>query len=225
MKLFYALILILLLVSCAGNIDSNQTSVSEMEHMVQSNTEDLTQFREHIRYYIIDRDLETVWEAYTAVSLERYWQGPVATFNSMFNPDTGELFSAGDPDIPAVSENQIIKLNLLIDDYIHIPVYFQIKTVNTENKVIEYVYMEQNTSHGKQVIRFFPYETDGIPRTLVKHLSWFQSGSSFRDALFYGHYHTQTVDEFHQSAADNAGYTVKPVTERYLRRNGIADQA
>jgi len=224
MKKLCAPLCILLLVSCAGNIENNRPAVSEMEDMIQSDTEDLTDFREHIRYYIIDRDIETAWKAYTTVSLEKYWQGPMATFSSMLNPSTGEQYSAGDPDIPAVSPGQIIKLNLLIDDYIHIPVYFQIRIVDEEDKVIEFVYMEQNTSHGKQVISFSSFETNGVPVTLVRHRSWFQSDSSFRDALFYGHYHTLTVDEFHQSAADNAGFSVKPVTERYLKKKGITDQ-
>jgi len=225
MKKLCAPLCILLLVSCAGNIENNRPSVSEMEKMVQSDTEDLTDFREHIRYYVIDRDLETAWKAYTDVSLEKYWQGPMATFSSMFNPSVGELYAAGDPNIPSVSEGQIIKLNLLIDDYIRIPVYFQIRIIDAEDKVIEFVYMEQNTSHGKQVISFSSFEKNGVSRTLVRHQSWFKSGSSFRDALFYGHYHTLTVDEFHQSATDNAGYTVEPVTERYLKKKGITDQA
>ncbi len=190
--------------------------------MLPCDTGNLSDFNRHIRYYEIEKDMSFIWSMYTEVSLKRFWHGPIANFDTMYDPLVKTLYTTGDSDIPGVNKGQIIFINLFLEDYIHIPVAFQIETLDTENKIIEFVYMEENTSHGKQIIYFHTHTVGGIPYTLIRHESWFRSNSSLRDALYYGYYHTQTVDEFHQSVAVEGTYSIKPVTERYIKRKGLS---
>jgi len=212
---------ILLLVSCASNRETRSHSLVKIDEMVPCDTSEIENFHKHILYYLIDEEIENVWAEYTSGSLDNSWDGPIAKFSSMYNTASNKMYRAGDSYIPEVTTGQIIALNLLYEGYIRIPVYFQIQRVDSEQKVIEFVYMEQNKSHGKQLISFFPDTIEGENFTLIRHESWFQSDSAVRDSLFYSDYHTQTVDEFHQTATGINDYSIKPVTEKYLIRKGL----
>ena len=221
MKKLYMPLCLLLLASCASDKETRSHSIEEMDKMVPCDTSEIENFHQHILYYLVEEDIENVWAAYTGKSLDKFWNGPIARFSSMYDPKNNVIFHAGDSDIPEASTGQIFSLNLLIEDYIHIPVYFQIQRVDSEQKVIEFVYMEQNKSHGKQLISFFPETIEGENFTLIRHQSWYQSDSAVRDSLFYSDYHTQAVDEFHLSVAGSKEYSIKPVTEKYLIRRGL----
>ncbi|GEM_PF-5529938 len=221
MKKLYVPLCLLLLASCASNEETRYHSIEEIDKMVPCDTSEIENFHKHTLYYLVEEDIENVWGEYTEKSLDKYWNGPIARFNTMYNPADNVMYHAGDSDIPKVSTGQIISLSLLIEGYIRIPVYFQIQRIYSEQKIIEFVYMEQNKSHGKQLVSFFPETIKGKNFTLIRHQSWFRSDSAARDSLFYSDYHTQIVDEFHQSATGNIENSIKPVTEKNLIRKGL----
>ncbi|RKX78313.1 MAG: hypothetical protein DRP49_00965 [Spirochaetes bacterium] len=221
MKKLYMPLCLLLLASCASDKETRSHSIEEIDKMVPCDTSEIENFHQYILYYMVEEDIENVWAAYTGESLDKFWNGPIARFSTMYNPKNNVIFHAGDSDIPEASAGQKLSLNLLIEGYIRIPVYFQIQRVDSELKVIEFVYMEQNKSHGKQLISFFPETIEGENFTLIRHQSWYQSDSAVRDSLFYSDYHTQAVDEFHLSVAGSKEYSIKPVTEKYLIRRGL----
>lgn len=221
MKKLYMPLCLLLLASCASNEETRHHSIEEIDKMVPCDTSKIEDFHKHSLFYLVEEEIDKVWEEYTEESLDKYWNGPIARFNTMYNPASNVMYQAGDSDIPKVSTGQIISLDLLIEDYIRIPVYFQIQRIDSEQKIIEFVYMEQNKSHGKQLVSFFPQTIKGKDYTLIHHQSWYQSDSAIRDSLFYSDYHTQIVDEFHQSATGNKENSIKPVTEKNLIRKGL----
>jgi len=216
---------LLLLMSCAGKPQDNRHTTPDIRNMIQCDIGKLADFHKHDRYYLVEKDIEAVWTTYSEISPPAIWHGPLATFNSMYSPLLKTMYYADGSEIPEVSVGQIIMLNLLIDDYIHMPVFFQIKTMDSAEKMISFVYMEQNVSHGKQEISLYPVTFEGRTCTMIHHKSWYKSNSSIRDTLFYGHYHTLIVDEFHQSISESSNYAVKPVTEKYLKRKELINQA
>ncbi len=223
---------ILLLASCAGHNNIVPHSVSEflddygwdMERMSPGDIEEMKEFHDHVRFYVADKDIRTVWAAYSEISPTRVWNGPIARFGVLYDPASKTIFTSEDAEIPVISVGQYIFLDLFFENYIHIPAAFQITIQNEEEKLMEFIYLEQNTSQGRQEIRLYPHIINGRSITLIRHKSWFRSDSSTRDTLFYGQYHTRTVDEFHNSVAESGNYHSQPVTERYVEKKELYPQ-
>ena len=212
--------------SCASEPDAVPRTIREfldsydwrMDVFRKSDVSDLSDFRRHERWYVIGGATESVWKRYANLRAGEQWTGPIARFGALYDPNTSEILTRESGDT-TVEEGQIVFLDLLIEAFLHIPTAFQISRIDEESRTIEFTYLEQNTSHGCQELRFFPLE--GGESTLIRHRSWFKSGSPVRDALFYPSYHTQTVDEFHWSMAKRSGTDIDAMRTRQVRRKGL----
>lgn len=75
---------------------------------------------------------------------------------------------------------------------------FEISKVDHENKIIEFTYLKDNKSNGRQTLYFS--EVDGV--TTIEHYTIYNSGSDFRDKNLYPHFHTVALDDFHNRMFD-----------------------
>jgi hypothetical protein len=73
---------------------------------------------------------------------------------------------------------------------------FEIITVDKEKGIIEFSYIEDNTTHGKQQMNF---EQTAEGFTKIIHRSYFKSGSPIRDRYFYPYFHTRLINAYHRN--------------------------
>ena len=78
----------------------------------------------------------------------------------------------------------------------NIPVAFEIITVDSAEKVIEFSYIEGNKSRGVQHVKFLDI---GGGRTEIVHTSYFKSDSRIRDKWIYPFFHEKIVNDFHRN--------------------------
>ena len=226
-SLIFVLAAFLAVCSCATETNSVPRAIREyldsydwrLDMFRKSDVSDLSGFRSHERWYEVDGRLADVWSVYTHIRPDEQWKGPIARFGALYDPETSEFITKGSDHIPNVEEGQILFLDLLIESFLHVPTSFQISRIDENRKIIEFTYLEQNTSHGCQELSFYP-AADG-KSTLIRHRSWFRSDSPVRDALFYRSYHTQTVDEFHWSVAKRSGLDIDAMSPREIKRKGL----
>jgi len=194
----------------------------QMDRFTRSDVSDLSGFRDHVRWYLVDRDADEVWRSYTTVSPATQWRGPIARFGLLYDPETRRMYTRASRSFPNIDVGQIYFLDLLIEAFLHVPTAFQVSDVNEASRSIEFTYLDQNTSHGHQEILFFEIIRGEDRFTLIRHRSWFRSGSKLRDALFYPPYHTRTVDEYHQRIAEDFDFDIRPLSDRRLRKKGLS---
>ena len=165
-----------------------------------SNTSDLKSYASHRRNYLVDIPVEILWDFYMDSDPRQVWQGHIIDFGIVFDPGSGRLFNREDPDIPSFFQGQIYVINLKFFGFYEIPAAFKITRLDSEARIIEFIYLKQNKSNGLQRLQFFPGTSwDGRPCSLVTHLSYFKSGNEFRDKFIYPPFHEDTIDEFHEN--------------------------
>ena len=179
----------------------------------------LAEYNKHVRYYTADRNLELVWNKYLNVEPRDIWKGPSAEYGIMYSPEHKQDYRTDYPERIEFAEEQIYLLDLLIGDWLHIPVAFQITSINHQQHILEFTYLEQNRSNGLQEMRFSEYlGGDGKSHTLITHLSYYTSHADFRDRVLYPDYHNDTIDEYHRSVARASGLKIEPIRKSIIRR-------
>lgn len=190
-----------------------------MDRFSTSDVSDLTGFLEHERYYLAEESPEYIWEAYRNLDPDIVWRKHMARFGAMYVPEEDRIYTSVN-DAPLVAEGQLVILDLLIEEFLHVPAAFQVTSFDDGNMTIIFTYLEENKSHGYQEIRLLPFESEDGEFTVLRHKSWFKSDSGFRDTLFYKPYHSQMVDEFHRTVASAKNYKVKVISTKKLARIG-----
>jgi hypothetical protein len=219
----------LFLVSCTTAADSIPTNVKEILSSVDwdlselrcSDVSDLTLFQQHTRYYLASASADEVWNHYKSTDFSVGWRGPIGRFGALYDPYFDVLYTPGKRPVPGIRTGQIVFLDLLIEAFLHITAAFQISDIDDELHIIEFTYLEQNISQGRQEIRIFPVQSDGKFITLVRHRTWYRSGSNIRDRFFYAPYHTQTIDEYHFRIAMMNDMALTAVTEKKMKKRGL----
>lgn len=151
------------------------------------------------RSYNVYEDLETVWLDYLQTPPNLAFEGSIIDFGIVYNPEDSRVYNTQDTFIPSFSEGQVYILDLQFLGIYSIPVGFMVTRIDTEKKIMEFVYLKDNVSNGYQRIFFkAASDSEGNPVTLVEHLSYFRSGHDFRDKVLYPPFHKQTVDDFHE---------------------------
>jgi hypothetical protein len=79
---------------------------------------------------------------------------------------------------------------------INIPVAFEIIDIDRKKQILEFSYIDNNKSLGKQTIQFFD---NGDGRTMIVHRSYFRSKSWLRNELLYPGFHKKFIKEFHKN--------------------------
>ncbi|MDF1566499.1 MAG: hypothetical protein RQ801_04260 [Spirochaetaceae bacterium] len=216
-------------VSCTTAADSIPTSVKGILSSVDwnlselrcSDVSDLSLFQQHTRYYLVSGSADEVWSSYKNADLSAGWRGPIGRFGALYDPYSDVLYTPGRGPVPGIRTGQIVFLDLLIEAFLHITAAFQISDIDDDLHLIEFTYLEQNISQGRQEIRIFPVQSDEKFRTIVRHRTWYRSGSNIRDRFFYTPYHTQTIDEYHFRIAMMNNLLLTAVTERMMKKRGL----
>jgi len=155
------------------------------------------------RIFFLKSSLSDVWEFYRHANLVKSWNGHSVRFGLLIAKSSNSVFYANTSVCPEVDTGQVYFLNLgLLKGLIHIPVAFEIINIDPLTDKLEFSYLEDNKSRGKQSLQFFD---NGDGRTRIIHTSYFKSNSRLRDDLLYPYFHKRFIREFHR----NMGQLVK----------------
>lgn len=153
-----------------------------------------TTFHRHFRSYLIEQDVETVWQAYTTVSPVDTWKGEMVNFGFQYDRQTQAIRYLDDT-FPDLAAGQMLFMNLsLLGGLVNIAVAHEIMEVNEAEKRIKICYVETGAAEGTQLITFHA-TPEGFTR--VDHLTYYRSTSEFRDTKLYPTLHGQAISEFH----------------------------
>jgi hypothetical protein len=144
--------------------------------------------------YLIKENLSHVWKHYRTTSPAESWNGKKVMFGFMFSKKQNQPLYPGD-NFTAIDTGQVIFLNLKLLKFYDLAMAFEVISVDVENKIIEFSYIEGNTSQGKQTLQFIETRR-GF--TKIIHSSYFKSNSAIRDRYLYPFFHNRTTNEFHR---------------------------
>lgn len=153
-------------------------------------------FHTHRANYKVKSDVSTVWQKYQNASPSESWEGKRFSFGFAFDRNKEELVYREDNSSNGVEPGQMFYVNLrLMGGVYNMAVAFEIITVDTVNRVMEFSYVEGGQSQGLQRIEL---KEDEDGNTAIVHTSFFKSGSKFRDAILYPYFHKRIINEFHR---------------------------
>ncbi len=154
----------------------------------------------HKHSYNVYEDIETVWFDYRNTNPVLAFDSHIIDFGIVFNPEDSAVYTSGDSFMPPFGEGQIYILSLKFMGIYSIPVAFKVNKIDSQNKMIEFIYLKNNVSNGFQ--RIFlkqDYDSKGMPITHIDHVSFFKSEHGFRDKFIYPPFHQDTIDDFHEN--------------------------
>lgn len=147
-------------------------------------------------HYIVDADVNAVWERYVQTSPEELWNGKRLSFSLLCSKPSEQIVYSGDESVK-VDTGQVIYLNFrILRGVYNLAMAFEIIDVDEDSKTIEFSYIEGNKSKGKQCVVFRP-TPDG--KTEIVHSSYFKSDSKVRDKYIYPFFHKRATNEFHRN--------------------------
>jgi len=168
-----------------------------------SKNEDFTGYRQHTKTYLIKKDISRVWEGYKSANPSNAWNGKIASFGVLLSKKTNSILYRNSK-FDKIDTGQVYYINLKIMKGVYnLPVVFEIVTVDNENKILEFSYVNGTVSKGKQRIHLTG-TSEGY--TEIKHTSLFKSHSPFRDRILYPHFHRLVIDEFHKNIKEKIIY-------------------
>jgi hypothetical protein len=205
-------------------IDEGRHEFCELQPSCSSET-DLSSYRKKEMTFFLNGNFADIWQGYVSADPSISWDGRKISFGLLLLKFPARIFYNHDP-ITGVDLGQVylLKLKLLLGIY-NIPVAFEIITVDQENKVIEFSYLEGNKSNGVQQVKFVDL---GDERTEIIHTSYYKSDSRFRDKWMYPHFHKIIINDFHRNmrrllkeknqakerSADQSIFEVLPTSDR-----------
>ena len=155
-----------------------------------------TGFRTHRATYHVKSTLPKVWQGYQNANPSESWEGKRFSFGFAFNRNKEELVYRENTNGSGVEEGQMFYVNLkLMAGVYNLAVAFEIITVDPEQKVMEFSYLEGGQSKGMQRIELVENHKG---QTDIIHTSFFKSDSKFRDAVLYPFFHKRIINEFHR---------------------------
>jgi hypothetical protein len=147
--------------------------------------------------FFLNYKLSSVWDFYRHANTFKMWNEKSIRFGLLLSRCPKSVVYARNSFCPAVDTGQIYFLNLrFMKGLFNIPVAFQIINIDQFQRMVEFSYIENNKSRGKQSIQFFD---DGPGRTRIVHKSYFKSNSAFRDHWLYPYFHKKFIREFHRN--------------------------
>jgi hypothetical protein len=145
----------------------------------------------------LKKKLSVVWESYRNANLPRSWNKHYIRLGLLISKKSNSVTYPGNSTFPAVDTGQVYFLNLrLLKGLFNVPTAFEIINIDPKKQIMEFSYLDDNKSRGKQTIQFFD---NGDGRTRIIHRSYFKSDSWFRDALLYPYFHKKIIAGFHRN--------------------------
>ena len=161
----------------------------------------------HRKTFLIRKNVECVWNAYTTIHPKEAWNGAMVSFGLQYSRVKNVINYLND-DYSGMEKGQIIILNLrLLWGGVNIAVAHEVSEVNELNRTIRLCYMQGGASAGSQIITL-KETNDGF--TEVSHITFYKSNSNFRDTRLYPSLHTKAISEFHLNVKKKAE-AIKPV--------------
>jgi hypothetical protein len=150
--------------------------------------------------YFLKYKLTDVWECYRHPDTFVMWSGLSFSFGLMISKPSSSVIYANSSCFPDIDTGQVYFLNLrFMKGLFNVPVAFEIITLDQKNHLIEFSYIDNNKSLGKQSIQFFD---TGDDCTGILHRSLFKSKSLLRDDFLYPYFHKKFTAEFHRNMND-----------------------
>lgn len=149
----------------------------------------------HEREYVVKDSLNKVWYYYIHTNPGDAWNAGKMGFGMLFSKLENELVYP-DEKVDQIEPGQIIYLNLHVLKIKNIATSFEITEVNDQSKVLEFSYVDDNVTRGKQQLSFVQ-----TPKgyTKIVHRSFFKSESVLRDHFLYPYFHTRMTNTYHRN--------------------------
>jgi hypothetical protein len=160
-----------------------------------SSTSSTEGFCYHENEYVIKDSLEKVWAHYVYTNPADAWNASKMRFGMLFSKHSNQLVYPNDV-VQGIEPGQVVYLNLHVLKIKNIATAFEIIRVDQNNEVIEFSYLNDNQTIGKQKLQFI--ETSrGF--TKIVHCSYFKSKSVLRDHFLYPYFHTRLTNNYHRN--------------------------
>ncbi|MCK5731257.1 MAG: hypothetical protein KAH68_09300, partial [Draconibacterium sp.] len=157
-----------------------------------SNTEG---FKTHTKEYFLKDSLIKIWEHYLGTNPGDSWDGKKVSFGLLFSKKHNKIVY-NDDYVSRLDTGQIIFLNLkLMMGVANLAAVFQFITIDQINSIIEFSYVDDNITKGKQRLKFIQTNKG---YTKILHTSFYKSNSSIRDRILYPFFHEKISNEFHR---------------------------
>ena len=156
----------------------------------------MTDFHQHVRTFLVKKDIETVWQAYKKLHPKDAWGNGMLSFGLQYSRKKKELTYLDD-DYTGAEAGQIVLINLaLLGGLVNIAVGHEITAVSEDEKYLETCYLTMGKAAGSQQIRLKP-TAEGY--TEITHHTLYKSDSAFRDKVLYPFLHTKAITVFHRN--------------------------
>lgn len=153
-------------------------------------------------YRIIEKSFKlktnpaNAWNSYSHANSFEMWSGRSVRFGLLISKFSNTVTYRSNDFFPEIDTGQVYFLDLkMLKGLLNLPVAFEIIKINQEDQVIEFSYLENNKSQGKQTIRIIDA---GNGNTRIVHKTYFRSSSALRDDL-YPYFHKRFIREFHRN--------------------------
>jgi hypothetical protein len=154
-------------------------------------------YRFHERIFYIKKNLAEVWGCYRHSNPVKSWNTHFIKIGLLISKCSNSVTYVNNCTYPEIDTGQVVFVDLkLIKGLFNVPLAFEITNIDPILKILEFSYIEGNTTQGKQTVQFFD---NGDGRTRIVHLSYFKSYSPFRDKFLYPHFHSKFIKEFHRN--------------------------
>jgi hypothetical protein len=166
-------------------------------HASWKNDVDESDFKAIEEVFYLKNKLSDVWESYRHANPVKIWNRQSVRLGLLILKWSNSIIYANDSSSSEVDTGQVCFLNLrLMKGIFNVPVAFEITDIDCNKQILEFSYIDNNKSQGKQSIKFFD---NGDGRTRIVHRSYFKSDSWLREDLFYPWFHRKFIKEFHEN--------------------------
>ena len=149
------------------------------------------------RTFYLNRNLSDVWNSYRHANLIKSLSRHFIRFGLLITKHSNSVVYKNTILYPDIDTGQVYFLNLrILKGIVHVPVAFEIINIDPVAQKMEFSYLDDNKSLGKQTLQFF---NNGDGSTKIVHTSLFRSNSRLRDAILYPYFHHKFIKEFHRS--------------------------
>lgn len=146
--------------------------------------------------FFINGSLKDVWQHYLSTNPSDSWNSKNVSFAMLFSKKEKRVIYK-DGYVSHLDTGQVVFLNLkLVKGLTNLASVFEFINIDTKSKVLEFSYVEGNTTQGKQQLQFI--ET-GKGETQIIHTSYYKSNSVLRDLFLYPYFHNRLTSQFHRN--------------------------